>query len=127
MTLRWYTTVVDSPDPRALADWWAEALGWQKVYEMDDEVTIIPGYATPELVAGMSWERVPPGLVFVKVDEHKAVKNRLHLDLHAGPDRREAEVARLEGLGAKVEREVAEQGGAWTVLTDPEGNEFCVS
>ena len=72
MSLRWYTTVVDSPDPRALADWWAEALGWQKVYETDDEVTIIPGYATPELVAGMSWERVPPGLVFVKVDEHKA-------------------------------------------------------
>ena len=33
MSLRWYTTVVDSPDPRALADWWAEALGWQKVYE----------------------------------------------------------------------------------------------
>jgi len=56
----------------------------------------------------------------------KTVKNRLHLDLHAGPDRREAEVARLEGLGAKAEREVAEQGGTWTVMTDPEGNEFCV-
>lgn len=54
------------------------------------------------------------------------MKNRLHLDVHAGPERREAEVERLVGLGATVLREVAEQGGAWTVLSDPEGNEFCV-
>lgn len=54
------------------------------------------------------------------------MKNRLHLDVHAGPERREAEVERLVGLGATVLREVAEQGGTWVVLTDPEGNEFCV-
>lgn len=65
-------------------------------------------------------------LLFQRVPEPKTVKNRLHLDLHAGPERRDAEVARLEKLGAKVLRKVAEPGGTWTVLSDPEGNEFCV-
>ena len=75
----------------------------------------------------MPWERVPPGLVFVKVDEPKAVKNRLHLDLapHTGDDR-DAEIARLKALGA-TEVDVG-QGPevTWTVLADPQGNEFCV-
>lgn len=65
-------------------------------------------------------------LLFQRVPEPKTVKNRLHLDLHAGAERREAEVARLEGLGASVLRQVKEPGGEWVVMTDPEGNEFCV-
>ena len=59
-------------------------------------------------------------LVFVRVPEEKAVKNRVHLDL--GADDREAEVQRLLALGA---RRVADHG-SWTVMQDPEGNEFCV-
>ena len=127
MSLRWYTTVVDSADPRALADWWAAALGWQKIYDTDDEVVLIPAYATPEMVAEMPWDRVRPGLVFVKVDDDKTVKNRLHLDLapHTSDDR-DAEIARLKALGA-TEVDVG-QGPevTWTVLADPQGNEFCV-
>jgi hypothetical protein len=38
-------------------------------------------------------------LLFQRVPEGKTTKNRLHLDLHVGEENREAEVARLEGLG----------------------------
>ena len=128
MALRWYSVVIDTPDPRALAGWWAEAIDWQIVYEAEDEVVLIPGYVTGEdEVRDMAWERVPPGLVFVKVAEPKTVKNRLHLDLapHTSQDR-DAEIARLESLGAS-RVDVGQAGDAsWTVLADPEGNEFCV-
>src|SRR5262249_48816011 len=54
----------------------------------------------------------------------KAVKNRVHLDLR--PADQAAEVARLEGLGAR--RADVGQGteASWVVLADPDGNEFCV-
>ena len=67
MAVRWYSTVIDSTDPRALADWWAAALGWQKVYEADDEVVIVPAHVTEELIRSTPWEQVGPGLVFVRV------------------------------------------------------------
>lgn len=128
MALRWYSVVIDTPDPAALAAWWAEAIDWQIVFEAEDEVALIPGYVTSEEdVRAMPWERIPPGLVFVKVDEPKTSKNRLHIDLapHTSQDR-DAEIARLESLGAT--RVDVGQGGdvTWTVLADPEGNEFCV-
>ena len=65
-------------------------------------------------------------LLFQQVPEPKTVKNRLHLDLHAGPDRRDGEVARLRDLGATVLQEVSEPGTEHVVMADPEGNEFCV-
>ncbi len=66
-----------------------------------------------------------PTYFFIKVPEAKSIKNRLHLDLET--DDPEAEVARLEELGAThvVDRE--EWGHAWSVFHDVEGNEFCVS
>jgi hypothetical protein len=127
MTLRWYTTVIDSKDPKALSSWWAEALDWQTVYEADDECVIIPGWVTPDVAANTPWEKVGPGWVFVSVPEPKQSKNRLHIDLapHTSQDR-DAEIARLEELGAR--RVDVGQGDdvTWTVLADPEGNEFCV-
>ena len=56
--------------------------------------------------------------------EHSA-KNRVHFDFHAAD--REAEIARLVGLGATRHDTHHEFGVEWTVLTDPEGNEFCVA
>jgi predicted enzyme related to lactoylglutathione lyase len=58
------------------------------------------------------------------VDDPKANKNRLHVDLHcADPD---AEALRLEALGATRVRRVEEFGIHWIVMNDPEGNEFCL-
>ena len=114
MAIRWYTVVVDCRDVAAQAAWWAEVLGWQKVYEAPDEVVVV------------SPDRREPGLVFVTVPEEKARKNRLHLDLAPPADGDlAAEVARLEGLGAK-RADIGQQDVPWVVLEDPEGNEFCV-
>ena len=65
-----------------------------------------------------------PDLLFLRVPERKEAKNRLHLDLR--PEDRDAEVARLEGLGAR--RVDVGQGPdvTWVVMADPDGNEFCV-
>ena len=114
MALEWEQVIVDSADPVALGRWWAEALGWVVVGDAPDEFEIRP-----------EKDRMP-GLLFVPVPEPKSVKNRLHLDLHAAAGERESEVQRLEGLGASVLRHVKEPGGEWAVMTDPEGNEFCV-
>jgi hypothetical protein len=65
-----------------------------------------------------------PGIVFVTVPEAKTVKNRLHIDLNPDADR-DAEIERLVGLGAR-KVDVGQGDVAWTVLADPEGNEFCV-
>jgi predicted enzyme related to lactoylglutathione lyase len=66
-----------------------------------------------------------PNWFFAKVPESKTVKNRVHVDLAA--DDREAEIARLVDLGATRGRDYDEWGHSWTVMADPEDNEFCVS
>jgi predicted enzyme related to lactoylglutathione lyase len=64
-------------------------------------------------------------MYFQKVPEGKVVKNRLHLDLRP-LDSMAAEVARSVALGATVQGRVDEEGSFWTVMLDPEGNEFCI-
>ena len=96
MALRWYTIVVDCRDPKAQAQWWAEVLGWHKIYEADDEVVLVPKWVTMESVKTTPWDRQSQGLVFGTVPEGKTVKNRLHIDLapHTSDDR-DAEIERL--------------------------------
>lgn len=112
---------VDARDPHALASWWAEALGWERTYEDDSEVAIeLPGHDDPSALRegwGVS------AIAFQRVDDARVAKNRLHLDLR--PDDRDAEVARLMGLGA-TRADIGQGDVTWVVLCDPEGNEFCV-
>jgi hypothetical protein len=61
------------------------------------------------------------------VPEPKTVKDRIHLDLHVGEDRRETEVARILALGATKLWDGQQGPQSWVTLADPEGNEFCVS
>jgi glyoxalase superfamily protein len=63
--------------------------------------------------------------LFAKVPEPKVAKNRMHLDLAAAD--RDAEVARLVELGATHVVDMNEWGYEWTVMQDPEGNEFCIA
>ena len=128
MALRWYSVVVDCHDVAALGRWWAETLDYQIVYEADDELAIIPRWMSPDPISDLeTFLRTGQGMVFVFVPEGKTTKNRLHIDLapHVGQDR-EAEIARLLERGAT--RADVGQGDevSWTVLADPEGNEFCV-
>jgi hypothetical protein len=117
VNLRIQCLSVDSVDPPTVAAFWQAALGWRRTYEVDDEIVMEPPAGSPE-------DGVSPDLVFLRVPEAKAVKNRLHLDLR--PLDQDAEVARLIGLGAR--RVSVGQGpdASWVVLADPEGNEFCV-
>ncbi|MPY12195.1 VOC family protein [Arthrobacter bussei] len=126
MTLRWYSTVIESADHRALARWWAEALGWEVMFDTDEEAVLVPPWAR-DLGSKLTFEQVPPGLVFVPVEHAKEGKNRLHLDFapHTSQDR-EAEIERLVGLGA-IRTDVGQGADVgWEVLADPDGNEFCV-
>jgi hypothetical protein len=68
-----------------------------------------------------------PRVLFQEVPEPKTVKNRVHLDVRVGAERREAEVARLLGLGATELWRGAQGPYEWVTLADPEGNEFCVT
>lgn len=111
MALEWEQVTVDAADPGALGRWWAAALEWVVVNDDPEEFEIRPA---PERV---------PGLLFVRVPETKTLKNRLHLDLR--PDDRDAAVDRLLRLGA-TRADVGQGEQSWIVLTDPEGNEFCI-
>ena len=68
-----------------------------------------------------------PRVLFQHVPEPKTVKNRVHLDVRVGTERREAEVARLLGLGATELWRASQGPYEWVTLADPAGNEFCVS
>lgn len=117
MSVRIQSLCIDTTDPAALAAFWEQALGWRRTYDDPDEVVIEP----PE---GSREEGVVPDLLFLRVPETKAVKNRLHIDLR--PEDQAAEVARLEDFGAT--RADVGQGSevTWIVMADPHGNEFCV-
>jgi hypothetical protein len=143
--------VFDCRDAAVLADFWAAALG----YVVEDPSRLVgelldagrlPAAAAGEHAGrrtfrGLAAVRHPDDpfdevsgmgagrrLLFQDVPEPKTVKNRLHLDVHAGPGGRDALVARLESLGATRVQEF-DQGpaGHWWVMRDPEGNEFCVA
>ncbi|WP_267419198.1 MULTISPECIES: VOC family protein [unclassified Curtobacterium] len=127
MALRWYSIVIDSRDPAALARWWGETLSWPLVYESEDgdEAVIAPPFAD-ELAGTVPREQQPQGLVFVPVPEEKTVKNRLHIDLAPAPDESlQDAVDALVARGAAL-ADVGQHDVPWVVLTDPEGNEFCV-
>ena len=117
MTLRIQCVCIDTADPAGLAAFWQAALGWRRTFGQDDQVVLEPPEGSPE-------DGVAPDLLFLRVPEEKAGKNRLHLDLR--PEDQAAEVARLEALGAR--RADVGQGPdvSWVVMADPDGNEFDV-
>lgn len=66
-------------------------------------------------------------MLFIPVPEGKTVKNRLHLDVQPTDGTRDEEVARLQGLGATIVADHRKDDGTgFVVMSDPEGNEFCV-
>ncbi len=128
MALRWYTVVVDCHDIAAQARWWAQTLDFRIIYEDERGVAVIAKHAETEVIDDPRvWMHQPQGLVFVPVPEGKQVKNRLHIDLapHTSQDR-DAEIAALLERGASRAQVGQSVDLPWTVLLDPEGNEFCV-
>ncbi len=117
MTLRIQCLDIDCLDPQVVAGFWEAALGWRRTHETAEQIVLEP----PE---GSAEDGVVPDLLFLRVPDPTAGKNRLHLDLRPADQQREVE--RLIGLGAR-RRSVGQPADAsWIVLADPEGNEFCV-
>ncbi|GGF34389.1 VOC family protein [Subtercola lobariae] len=111
MTLKFEEIVVDCRDFRTLGQWWAAALGWSVLYENEGELEI------------QNPDGSHPTLLFLNVPESKTIKNRLHFDFV--PDNQADEVARLLAMGAQ-RGDIGQGEQPWVVMTDPEGNEFCV-
>jgi serine/threonine protein kinase len=114
MPVRLHHIVVDAHDLPGLARFWTQPLGWKVLSERENEIVI------------RTDENAPAGRCFMPVTDPKTVKNRVHLDLTSSAADRDQEIDRLLALGAR--RAGIGQTGAefWTVLADPEGNEFCV-
>lgn len=117
MPLRITNITFDCEDVLKVARFWSEALG----RPLDPGSG--PAFAS---LGGDDPERAEPAWYFEKVPELKVAKNRVHLDLvDPGP----SAVDRLVALGASIVAHHQIRGGLhrWTVMQDPEGNEFCIA
>ena len=135
----------DCANPAKLAAFWADALGYVEA-EPPDGYESWTTWFKDNGVPKKEWNDAAylvdpadqgPTLSFLKVSEPKTAKNRVHMDLKVGGGRHQSSkkrrsriekaVERLTKAGAKVEREVEQDGNLdHVVMTDPEGNEFCV-
>ncbi|HEX4818077.1 MAG TPA: VOC family protein [Nonomuraea sp.] len=139
-----FQVVIDAHDPHTLADWWADALGWQvepqdaafirrmidEGHATDDDTTTHKGALVWKAGAAI---RHPDGLeraprvLFQLVPEAKTVKNRVHLDVRVGADRIESVVEELTAKGANVLYHGRQGPFSWITIADPEGNELCIT
>jgi hypothetical protein len=114
MSSRISSIAIDAAEPRVIADFWCRVLDWRVIDEEDGVISIGP--------ADGSW----PTIDVIAVPEKKTVKNRLHLDLRADGASTAEELQRLLDLGARRTDVGQGPGVSWVVLSDPEGNEFCL-
>jgi hypothetical protein len=141
-----FQVAVDCDNPHALADWWADALGW--VVEPSDEAFIRDmidrGMATEADTMRHKGQLVwctgaairhPDGpergprkrILFQQVPEPKVVKNRVHLDIWVGAENVDTVVARLTNGGGRFLYRGQQGPHNWVTMADPEGNELCIS
>jgi Glyoxalase-like domain len=139
-----FQVVIDSGEPHTLADWWADALGWnveaqdeafirsliEKGHASEDDTTTHNGalvWKTGAAIRHPAGLERAPRVLFQQVPEPKTVKNRVHLDIRVGADNIESEVARLSAKGATVLHRGQMGPNWWITILDPEGNELCIS
>lgn len=109
----------DCTDPWTLAHWWAPVLGYRVRPHTADDVAALRASGIdrveddPEIALDAA-DDAGPTIWFNKVPEPKTVKDRIHIDVYADVDE-------LVAHGATVVRRLER----WTILRDPEGNEFC--
>jgi hypothetical protein len=114
-------TTIDCRNAYELSEWWKGVLGY---LDLDGDPNL-PGHEECMIRDPETDHR----LLFIEVPEGKQVKNRIHLDLSPREGTRDEEVARLLDHGATEFADLRGKygpGTGWVVLTDPEGNEFCV-
>jgi len=112
MTARFKDLCLDAGDHHLIADWWCAAMGYERRPVAEDWPVDWPvPIQDPAGKGPLIWVNPVP--------EFKSGKNRMHIDV-------QGDVDELVALGAKVVR-VEDDEIEWTVMADPEGNEFCVS
>jgi hypothetical protein len=144
-----FQIAVDAAKPHDLADWWAVTLGWDvepqdesfirrmiaEGYATDDETMTHDGALVWRTAGAIRHPDCPAGqplmaghrILFQFVPESKSVKNRWHLDVRVGAENVEAEIASLTERGATYLHRSSQGAHEWVTMTDPEGNEFCVT
>lgn len=119
VSLRQGDIVIDCADHEAVVPFWEVALGWERHDVNEQYVSLMP---PPDQRFADGPRPLP--MLFQKVPKPRPGKNRVHVDFRSND--RPAEVAHLVGLGA-IEGATRSLGAlTWTVMQDPEGNEFCV-
>jgi hypothetical protein len=139
-----FQVTFDAADPRALGQFWAEALGYREDDPPDGfsdweewlREMGIPEENWNDAYALIDPEGALPRIFIQKVPEPKTAKNRVHLDVNVGGGRNveeqdkrsrvDDEAERLIGLGATRLRAGEDRGEYWIVMQDLEGNEFCL-
>lgn len=132
-----FQITVDCVDADAMSRFWSTALGYVEEpppagYLSWPDFLRANGIPTPPpgaINAIVDPDDAGPRILFLRVPEAKSVKNRVHLDIRTGrddADKRE-KITQLVEAGATEVRHVDENGSWWMVMTDPEGNEFCVT
>ncbi len=142
-TLRIKNITVDAIDPNRLAEFWGFALGYVlqpppegfDTWEAFADALDLSAEERERYGAVIDPHGIGPRILFQKVPEGKAVKNRWHLDIdpldRSVPEEqqnqnRETHIKALIARGATEVERFDEPVGKWVVMTDPEGNEFCV-
>lgn len=132
-----FQITVDCDDADRMASFWSTALGyevepppagylsWEDFLRAND----LPLPPSGSISAIVDPDGVGPRVLFLRVPESKSVKNRLHFDIRSDrtEDGKRARIDELTAAGATEIRRVDEHGGWWMVMSDPEGNEFCVT
>ena len=138
-----FQVTFDASDPMTIAGFWAIALGYivqppppgYETWEAFADEMDIPLEKRGDLAAIVDPDGVRPRILFQRVPEDKVVKNRVHLDINVAADLDEpteakavidGHVATLVAAGATKVEEFDDVTGRWTVMQDPDGNEFCV-
>ena len=138
-----FQVTFDSKDPETHAAFWADALGYglqppppgYDSWEDWARALAIPEKEWGDSAAISDPHGDGPRVYFQRVPEPKTAKNRMHLDINiadrsSSPEERrlqlDTEIERLVALGATEVASYDDAKGVWTVMLDPEGNEFCV-
>jgi hypothetical protein len=103
----------DCQDPRRLAQFWGVVTGYTVLVEQDDFVAL----QAPD-------HRGLRRMLFYRVPEPKVSKSRIHVDLASKEP--ESEIGRLVEFGVQIVEHRDGHGTSWTIMLDPEGNEFCI-
>jgi predicted enzyme related to lactoylglutathione lyase len=106
-----FEIVIDVADLDRSAHFWSQVLGLKIAHRWGQY---------------LGFEKMESGLIVClqKVSEKKTTKNRVHLDVAV--EDVDAASARVETLGGTKLHEIEESGIRWTVMADPDGNEFCL-